>query len=163
MVGRAEGRQTIEFLIGRGRLELVDGQGAAESADLVFTRSERRLRTAAAGIEVGDFDGAFAAAYDGYRMAAESLLLRQGLRSAGGDGSHMTVEDAVAAQFGVQIPAFRKPTFERFRRTRHSAQYFDPSAPEIGLEDAHWALATASLAVDGVRNVEADSRLPFWG
>ena len=50
-------------------------------------------------------------------MAAESLLTRQGLRTTGGDGSHMTVEDAVSAQFAEDIPAFVKPTFERFRRT----------------------------------------------
>jgi hypothetical protein len=31
------------------------------------------------------------------------------------------IEDAVSAQFGADIPAFLKPTFERFRRTRHSA------------------------------------------
>ena len=29
----------------------------------------------------------------------------------------MTVEDAVSAQFTIDIPAFAKPTFERFRRT----------------------------------------------
>jgi hypothetical protein len=64
-------------------------------------------------------------------MAAESLLVRQGLRATGGDGSHMTVEDAVAAQFGTDIPAFAKPTFERLRRTRHTAQYFDPAAAPL--------------------------------
>jgi hypothetical protein len=54
----------------------------------------------------------------------------------GGDGSHMTVEDAVAAQFGADIAAFAKLTFERFRRTRHSAQYFDPNAAPITRADA---------------------------
>jgi hypothetical protein len=57
---------------------------------------------------------------DAYRMAAESLLARQGLRATGGGGSHMTVEDAASVQFAEEIPAFAKPTFERFRRTRHS-------------------------------------------
>ena len=32
------------------------------------------------------------------------------------------------------IPAFAKPTFERFRRTRHSAQYFDPDAAPIDID-----------------------------
>ncbi len=54
-------------------------------------------------------------------MAAEALLARQALRATGGDGSHMAVEDAVSAQFQTEIPAFAKPTFERFRRARHSA------------------------------------------
>jgi hypothetical protein len=67
-----------------------------------------------------DVDGAYVAAYDAYRMAAEALLARQGLRATGGEGSHMIVEDAVSAQFDAVVPAFAKPTFERFRRTRHS-------------------------------------------
>ena len=54
-----------------------------------------------AALAGGDVDGAYVAAYDGYRMAAESLLARQGLRARGGDGSHMTVEDAVSAQFAT--------------------------------------------------------------
>jgi hypothetical protein len=44
------------------------------------------------------------------------------------DGSHVAVEGAVSAQFAVEIPAFVKPIFERLRRTRHTAQYFDLSA-----------------------------------
>ena len=85
--------------------------------------------------QAGDVDGAYVAAYDAYRMAAEALLGRQGLRATGGDGSHMAVEDAVSAQFGDGIPAFAKPTFERLRRTRHTAQYFDPSAAPISSAD----------------------------
>jgi hypothetical protein len=100
--------------------------------------------TAAAALEGGDVDGAYVAAYDAYRMAAESLLARQGLRATGGDGSHMAVEDAVAAQFAVDIPEFAKPTFERFRRTRHSAQYFDPDAAPITEPDASWAIEKAT-------------------
>ena len=87
--------------------------------------------TATAALAGGDVDGAFVAAYDAYRMAAEALLARQALRATGGDGSHMAVEDAVSAQFGAEISAFTKPTFERLRRARHSAQYFDPSAPPL--------------------------------
>ena len=66
-----------------------------------------------------------------YRMAAEALLGRQGLRATGGGGSHMAVEDAVSAQFAAEIPAFAKSIFERLRRTPHTAQYFDPSAAPI--------------------------------
>lgn len=43
----------------------------------------------------------------------------------------MTVEDAVSAQFASAFMAFAKPTFENFRRMRHSAQYFDPDSPTI--------------------------------
>lgn len=99
----------------------------------------------------------YVAAYDAYRMAAESLLARQGLRATGGEGSHMTVEDAVSAQFAENIPAFAKPTFERFRRTRHSAQYFDPKAVPITRPDASWAIEKATAALSGVRALLADS------
>ena len=56
------------------------------------------------------------AAYDAYRMAAEALLICQGLRATGGEGSHMTVEDVMNAQFGSMMkiileamPATGKP------------------------------------------------------
>jgi len=64
--------------------------------------------TATAALAGGDVDGAYVAAYDAYRMAAEALLARQALRATGGDGSHMAVEDAVSAQFRAEIPAFRE-------------------------------------------------------
>ena len=97
---------------------------------------------------MGDIEGAFAAAYDAYRMAAEALLIRQGLRATGGEGSHVTVEDAVSAQYARQIPGLAKPTFERLRRTRHAAQYFDPTAAEISADDSEWALRTARAVVE---------------
>jgi hypothetical protein len=95
----------------------------------------------------GDADGAYAAAYDVYRMAVEALLARQLLRATGGDGPHMCVEDAVSAQFAADIPAFAKPTFERLRRTRHTAQYFDPAAAPVTESDAGWAIEKAAAAV----------------
>ena len=93
------------------------------TAALIERATLRVGTTTAAALKGGDVDGADVAAYDAYRMAAESLLAQQGLRATGGDESHMTVEDAVSAQFVADIPAFAKATFERFRRTRHSAQY----------------------------------------
>ena len=145
------GERTVLFLVERGRLEAIEAMDPAAAASTALERAERRLRTAAAGLELGDVDGAYAAAYDAYRMAAEALLIRQGLRSTGGDGSHVNIEDAVSAQFGGHIDQFAKPTFERLRRTRHAAQYFDPSAPPLGVADAEWALEKSSGAVAGVR------------
>jgi hypothetical protein len=40
-------------------------------------------------------------------MAAEVLLLRQGLRATGGDGSHIAVDDAVSGQFGYDSAGLR--------------------------------------------------------
>jgi hypothetical protein len=75
----------------------------------------------------------------------------------------MTVEDAVSAQFAAVIPAFGKPAFERLRRTRHAAQYFDPSAPPITKADASWAIGKATEALSGVKMVLAASPLERFG
>jgi uncharacterized protein (UPF0332 family) len=146
----AEGSSTIQFLLDRNRLERIDEKSVERSAATVINRAKLRLLTAEGGFALGDTDGSYAAAYDAYRMCAEALLLSQGLRATGGEGSHVTVEDAVSAQFSVVIPGFAKPTFERLRRTRHSAQYFDPSSAEISPEDSQWALATARSVVSAV-------------
>jgi hypothetical protein len=108
----------MRFLIDRGRLESFEASDLAAVADVQIGRATLRLNaTAVSALEKGDVDGAYAAAYDAYRMAAEAVLGRQGLRATSGDGSHMSVEDAVSAQFAADIPAFAKPTFERLRRT----------------------------------------------
>lgn len=142
-----------------GRLEKVAAEGARDAAGGLLDRAERRLTTASAGLGGGDVEGAFVAAYDAYRMAAESLLLWQGLRSTGGEGSHVTVEDAVSAQFASVIKAFAKPTFENFRRMRHSAQYFDPDGPTLTHDDAAWAISTARSAAEGARRVSENGGL----
>jgi hypothetical protein len=56
----------------------------AASADALIARAALRVEaTATAALKAGDVDGAYIAAYDAYRMAAESLLVRQGLRATG--------------------------------------------------------------------------------
>ena len=155
MATPTDGRTTIEYLLGRGRLERIDGKTAGDSAAMIIGRAERRLLTADGGLKAGDVEGAFAAAYDAYRMAAEALLIRQALRATGAEGSHMAVEDAISAQYARRVPGFVKPTFERFRRTRHAAQYFDPSSAEISAEDSAWALSTARTVVETVRDLLA--------
>ena len=153
------GNSTVEYLLSTGRLERIADEGAERAADRALERAERRLTTASAGLSGGDPEGAFVAAYDAYRIGAESLLVRQALRATGGDGSHATVEDAISSQFAGQVPAFAKPTFERFRRTRHSAQYSDPDAPEVTDDDAKWAIRTARSALGGVRRISEATRL----
>ena len=157
-----QGRSTVIYLIETARIEKVAAGGRREAGDWVLDRAERRLKTALAGIEAGDVEGAFAVAYDAYRMAGESLLLRQCLRPASGAGSHAAVEDAVSAQFAVLIPEFAKPTFERFRRSRHAAQYYDDEAPPLTREDARWAITVAEAAVQGSKRLgEQDMLAPF--
>lgn len=93
-------------------------------------------------------------------MAAEALLVRQGLLATGGEGSHMTVEDAISAQFADRLPGYAKPTFERFRKTRHTAQYFDPSASPLERPDAEWALEVSRATVDGAAELLRCSEPP---
>jgi len=57
---------------------------------------------------------------------------------------------------------FAKPIFERLRRTRHTAQYFDPAAAPVTESDAAWAIEKAAAAVSAVRALlRADSLDPF--
>lgn len=143
------GEKTVSFLIERGRLEALRETDLASASSAAIDRATKRLGTAAAALDGEDVDGAYAAAYDAYRMAAEAVLVRQGLLATGGEGSHMTVEDAISAQFSDRIPGYAKATFERFRKTRHTAQYFDPSAPPLERPDAKWAIEVSRAAVDG--------------
>ena len=150
----AKGERTVAFLVDRGRLEFFEASDPAATASALLERASRRLEaTARAALANGDADGAYAAAYDAYRMAGDALLARQLLRATGGDGSHMAVEDAVSAQFASGIPAFAKPLFEQLRRTRHNAQYFDPAAPPITEADATWAIGKATEALTGTRTL----------
>jgi hypothetical protein len=137
----AKGERTVQYLVDQNRLESFAADDLAALTEALIGRAVLRVdTTAAAALAGGDVDGAFVAAYDAYRMAAEALLARQALRATGGDGSHMAVEDAVSAQFREDIPVFAKPTFERLRRARHSAQYFGPSAAPLTEADARWAI-----------------------
>ncbi len=154
----ASGEQTVQFLADRNRLESFEAEDLDGLAEALIGRAVLRVETTATAALAGsDVDGAFVAAYDGYRMAAEALLARQALRATGGDGLHMAVEDAVSAQFGARIPAFVKPTFDRFRRARHAAQYFDPSAAPLTASDAEWAIEKAKEALSGAKALLAAS------
>jgi len=149
-----KGERAVQYLLDKGRLESIEAENLAAQAHALIERASLRVgTTAVAALAGSDIDGAYVAAYDAYRMGGESLLVRQGLRATGGEGSHVTVEDAVSAQFSSDIPVFAKPTFERFRRTRHSAQYFDPEAAPITKADASWAIDKATTALLGVRTL----------
>jgi hypothetical protein len=90
MARKLKGENTVQSLIDRGRLESIEGSDLPGLADAQIGRVALRLKaTAEAALENSDVDGAYAAAYDSYRMAAEALSGRQGLRATGGDGSHV--------------------------------------------------------------------------
>lgn len=125
------GGRTVQYLLGKGRLESIEAEDLGQQVTALLGRADLRVgTTAAAALDGGDVDGAY-----------------------------MIVEDAVSAQFAADIPAFAKPTFERFRRTRHSAQYFDPKSPPITKADASWAIEKATAALSGVKALLANSTL----
>jgi hypothetical protein len=72
---------------------------------------------------------------DAYRMTAEDLLARQASVRPAATARIWPSKTAVSAQFAVEIPVFAKPIFERLRRTRHTAHYFDPSAAPITVQE----------------------------
>src|SRR5471032_2536846 len=76
----AKGEQTVQFLIDRNRLESFEAEDLAALTEALIGRAVLRVETTAtAALAGGDVDGAFVAAYDAYRMAAEALLVRQAL------------------------------------------------------------------------------------
>lgn len=73
-----EGAKTIDFLLGRSRLERISAEGLGGATAALMQRATKRLETAKAALVAEDFDGAFTNAYDVYRMSGETLLLLQG-------------------------------------------------------------------------------------
>lgn len=154
-----EGTSAVRYLLKVGKLDTIATKSASVAAQKNLERSKLRLTSARGARDHGDSEGAYALAYDAYRMAAEALLAQQCLRATGGEGGHVTVEDAAAGQFAAEIPAFAKPIFERIRRTRHTAQYFDPDEPDVTDDDAAWAVEQAQDAVDGATRLLDSGRL----
>jgi hypothetical protein len=75
-----KGEQAVRYLIDRGRLESFEAADLGVVAEALTKRAALRVETTAvAALAGGDVYGAYVAAYDAYRMAAESLLARQGL------------------------------------------------------------------------------------
>ena len=158
-----QGQQTVQSLIARGHLESFTSPNLGKLANAQIRRAVLRVEvTASAALEGGDTDGAYTAAYDSYRMTAEALLVRQGLRATGEEGSHVAVEDAVSAQFGEHILAFAKPTFARFRRTHDQVQYFHLAAARIGSADVLWAIGKAEESLIGAKKLLAGAGLAAW-
>jgi hypothetical protein len=152
------GEKVIGFLLESGRLESV-AVDVEDACGALPERAIKRLDTARAAKAGEDWEGAFSNAYDVYRMGAEVLLLRQGLRATGGEGSHVAVEDAVSAQFSDRITGFSKVRFERMRQGRDASQYFDPSRPEKTDDDARWALELAEEVLAATRELLGSGRL----
>ena len=71
-----KGERTVQFLISRGRLENVEVEDLAASADALIGRAALRVEaTAAAGLKAGDVDGAYVAAYDAWAIEKATAAL----------------------------------------------------------------------------------------
>ena len=71
------GESVVEFLLERGRLERVASDVDA-ACQALLERAAKRLETARAAMAGEDWEGAFANAYDVYRMAAECCCCSRG-------------------------------------------------------------------------------------
>ncbi len=79
MVRWEKGERTVQYLIDKGRLESIEAEDLDALAGALIRRAVLRVETTAtAALAGGDVDGAYVASYDACRMAAESLLARQG-------------------------------------------------------------------------------------
>jgi hypothetical protein len=99
------GRQAVQLLIKRGRLDRFEAADLAALADALLARAALRLDvTATAALTMGDADGAYVAAYDAYRIAAEALLAAQGLRATSGGGAHL--DSGLRQSYVRPVPAY---------------------------------------------------------
>jgi hypothetical protein len=95
-------------------------------------------------------------------MGAEVLLLRQGLRATGGEGSHVVVEDAVSAQFSDRISGYSKVRFERMRQGSTCVAVFRPVPAGEDDDDARWALELAEEVLAATRELLGSGRLDLY-
>jgi HEPN domain len=151
------GRDRVAELQVAGELESV----AADErlARRLLDDASSHLRTAAAGLAEGDLSGAYQLAYDALRKSAASLLAVQGLRSTS-RGGHIAIQDAITAQFGSTVRAFR--SFSRIRRARNRFEYPDTDTAGPDRDDVHDAITTATTARDAAITILDQGLLDTW-
>jgi uncharacterized protein (UPF0332 family) len=144
-------RSLLARLERQGKVEALQGASDATARTCV-DRAEDRLSAAEVLIGSEHWETAFTTAYDGYRMAAEAVVLATGHRVPAVAGAHAITFDIARAALGSSAEVFGKPTADRFRRGRHDSEYFDPERPAEKTEaDAAWAVEKATAAVEAVR------------
>lgn len=90
------GREVIDRLLQESRLTRVAANRALAED---YLRQARQHLVSAQELHASDPEGAFQLAYDAARKALAAILVNQGLR-ASGEGSHVTIHQAVSAQLG---------------------------------------------------------------
>jgi hypothetical protein len=151
------GRGKIADLISDGELEQVEPSD--DTTRRLLKDAARHLATAAVALSSDDLSGAYQLAYDALRKSAASLLAVQGLRATS-RGGHIAVQDAVLAQFGASVPAFR--SFSRIRRARNTFEYPSSTTPGPSAEDVEDAIASATAVHEAAQTVLKQNLLTQW-
>jgi HEPN domain len=151
------GRERIGQLLHAGELEQVTAD--QPMAQLLLDDAGRHLATAATALSSGDLSGAYQLAYDALRKSAASLLAAQGLRATS-RGGHIAVQEAVLAQFGSTIRAFR--SFGRIRRARNSFEYPSTVTPGPSADDVTDAIAAATQSRQAAMTILEQDLLTAW-
>jgi len=124
------GKDRIEHLLSAGELELVTPDDLV--ARRLIANASKHLETAAAGMATDDLAGAYQLGYDALRKSAAALLAVQGLRATS-RGGHIAIQDAIGAQFGASVQAFK--SFGRIRRARNDFEYPDSDTRGPTIDD----------------------------
>jgi len=151
------GRDKIRQLVDGGELDQV--QVDESVARRLLADAERHLESARSVAASGDLAGAYQLAYDAMRKCAASLLALQGLRATS-RGGHVAIQDAVAAQFGASISAFK--SFGRIRRARNRFEYPDADSPGPSAADIADVIALATRARDAAAVILEEDMLTVW-
>jgi hypothetical protein len=151
------GRDKIADLLQAGELEQVTAD--PDLSQRLLDDAGRHLETATAARSSGDLSGAYQLAYDAFRKSAASLLAVQGLRATS-QGRHVATQDAVLAQFGPAVPAFR--SFGRIRRARNRFEYPSADNPGPSEDDVTDAINAATQARDAAATVLQQDVLTRW-
>lgn len=130
------GSPEIDTLLAAGTLKRVTG---ADVGTVALMGRAKQLLSSAEDLLHKDPVTAYIVAYDGAKHAGAALLAEQNLRSS----DHVTIERALAAQFG--------PPFSRFRNLRRRRNELDyPSSADdfADATEASKAIEYASEIVD---------------
>jgi uncharacterized protein (UPF0332 family) len=151
------GQDRIAELLDKGELERITADDAV--ARRLLGDAGRHLATAAVALETEDLAGAYQLAYDALRKSASALLAVQGLRATS-RGGHIAVQDAVAAQFGATVRAFK--AFSRIRRARNRFEYPDTDSAGPDEADVNDAIHSATQAKEAAEIILEQDILTPW-
>jgi hypothetical protein len=151
------GRERVQALIDAGEVDRITPDFAI--ARRMLEDAARHLATASAAKQAGDLSGAYQLAYDALRKSAASLLEAQGLRATS-RGGHVAVQEAVTAQFGAAVRAFR--SFGRIRRARNNFEYPSSNTPGPIGDDVDDAVTVATQAHEAAATILDREMLTPW-